>query len=700
MKAVYTLIKATVWKFVGAALFWRAIAALACVTNALAAAPFHWESVSPYPNLVGNSVAFGKGRFVATADDRTLAISEDAGRTWNRLSDLPPQDYSVVHYANGQFVAIGTDKVIVSQDGLAWSSYAVTNVPGILTLNYWNGRFVATGGSGIVSTSMDGQSWNSTNITDKSLSIVAVGPDELLAVDSGIVLLHSTDGVSWTKQPAKLPSPGCVGPFCYSWNAITGLAWFQGRFVAQVSTLQSDLAGPAVTLTSTNGTDWVEVRRTTFDRNRGWLTLNDRLIERNAPSYNPAVMPEFTTDLTNWQAFSLKGDRIAESEPALAAGAFGEGTYVVTAGRTVLRGVDLLNLERIDSPEKGASLSGIAVDGNTMVGVQFQADPVLVVSTNGGRRFELVPAPAGSGSLKAVEFAQGKFVAVGNGGTVIRTTNGYALSRRLSNTSADLADVAFGNGQWLAVGANGTIISSPDASVFSLRNSGTAISLNSVTFGMGLFVAVGQSGLILTSTNGQNWSGQGTDDAQDLLAVAYGDGTFVATGNNGIVHASTNGVDWSSATVPGVDALTSVGFANGLFFAIGAQPSWFARYVYSSPDGLNWSGVSFPFRPGALDDSDGTVWCFGGDGAGIGGDGTYIAKAVFELNLNAHLNANGQFVLGFHAGKAGTYEIVSTDSLSAGSWQLRETLTNVSGPITWTNLQPTTATRFYSVRRR
>jgi hypothetical protein len=303
-----------------------------------------------------------------------------------------------------------------------------------------------------------------------------------------------------------------------------------------------------------------------------------------------------------------------------------------------------------------------------------------------------VEPPAGSGPLKAVEFAQGKFVAVGNGGTVIRTTNGYTLSRRLSNTSADLADVAFGNGQWIAVGANGTIIGSPDASTFSLRNSGTAISLNSVTFGQGLFVAVGQAGLILTSTNGESWSGQGTDEAQDLLAVAYGNGTFVATGNNGIVHVSTNGVDWSSATVPDIAALTRVGFANGFFFAIGAQPSWYARFVYFSPDGINWSGLSFPVRPGALDDSDGTVW-------GFGGDGTYIAKAVFELNLIAHLNANGQFVLSFHAGPGGTYEIVSADTISSGNWQLRETLTGVSGPITWTDPQPTTASRFYRVRR-
>ena len=155
MNAKNTLMKAMWRRMVGTALLWVAFAALVYVPTALAAPSFHWESVSPYPNLAGNSVAFGEGRFIAIADDSTLALSEDAGRTWNHRYDLPPQDYAVVGYGNGQFIAIGTDKVMVSQDGLAWSSYTVTNIPGILTLNYWNGKFVATGRNGIVATSID-----------------------------------------------------------------------------------------------------------------------------------------------------------------------------------------------------------------------------------------------------------------------------------------------------------------------------------------------------------------------------------------------------------------------------------------------------------------------------------------------------------------------------------------------------------------
>src|SRR2546426_5549048 len=135
MNAVDPPMKVTWRKMVGTAL----LCVLTFLSSALAAPSFHWESVSPYPNLVSSSVAFGEGKFIAIADDGTLAISEDAGRTWNHLHDLPSQNYAVVDYANGQFVALGTDKVIVSQDGRIWSTYTVTNIPGILTLNCWNG---------------------------------------------------------------------------------------------------------------------------------------------------------------------------------------------------------------------------------------------------------------------------------------------------------------------------------------------------------------------------------------------------------------------------------------------------------------------------------------------------------------------------------------------------------------------------------
>jgi photosystem II stability/assembly factor-like uncharacterized protein len=90
--------------------------------------------------------------------------------------------------------------------------------------------------------------------------------------------------------------------------------------------------------------------------------------------------------------------------------------------------------------------------------------------------------------------------------------------------------VTYGNNIFVAVGDNGTILTSTDGVSWTRRTSPTTQGLYSVTYGNGLFVAVGNNGTILTSTDGVNWTQRTSGTSNDLYGVTYGNGIFVAVG--------------------------------------------------------------------------------------------------------------------------------------------------------------------------
>ena len=61
------------------------------------------------------------------------------------------------------------------------------------------------------------------------------------------------------------------------------------------------------------------------------------------------------------------------------------------------------------------------------------------------------------------------------------------------------------SGLFVAVGDNGTILTSSDGTAWTSRTSGTSNGLYNIFYGNSTFVAVGHSGTILTSSETINW---------------------------------------------------------------------------------------------------------------------------------------------------------------------------------------------------
>src|SRR6266542_275051 len=166
------------------------------------------------------------------------------------------------------------------------------------------------------------------------------------------------------------------------------------------------------------------------------------------------------------------------------------------------------------------------------------------------------PLPT-SAQLHDVTFGGDQFVAVGDGGSIVTSTDGENWTARSSGSQAALNGVAYGNGKFLAFGdegTNGVVLTSPDGLTWTLSIAQTASGLRQVIYDRGMFVGVGtidfQNGerqpRITTSLDGQSWTNQTSVPVLDALnGIAYGNGTFVAVGDRGLIVTSADGLNWT-----------------------------------------------------------------------------------------------------------------------------------------------------------
>ena len=161
------------------------------------------------------------------------------------------------------------------------------------------------------------------------------------------------------------------------------------------------------------------------------------------------------------------------------------------------------------------------------------------------------------------------------------------LAPRFSGTSQALHATAFGAGVYVAVGEAGTLLASSDSVTWSQRASGTTNRLNGVKYGSNGFVAVGDAATILTSLDGLTWHPCVSPASNSLAAVTYGAGRYVSVGSSGMLVTSTNGVNWSSLNTGapynfnGVDYVQDI---NHIFVLVGDSGT-----IMTSTDGLAWT---------------------------------------------------------------------------------------------------------------
>ena len=199
---------------------------------------------------------------------------------------------------------------------------------------------------------------------------------------------------------------------------------------------------------------------------------------------------------------------------------------------------------------------------------------------------------------------------------------------------------AFGAGRFVLVGELGSIITSSDGITWSTNNTGTAVYFNDVIFANEQFIAVGELGAIRVSTNGTVWDAVSSHGTTTLNGVAYGNGTYVIVGVSGAVLTSADGRSWTKQTGVSTSlALRSVTYGNNLFIAITG-----AGEIIESPDGVTWT--SQPSQGG----NPSKVTCLNNrfliidSGMKLSADGTnWTVNNVYPVLTNV-IYANGYYV--------------------------------------------------------
>jgi hypothetical protein len=203
------------------------------------------------------------------------------------------------------------------------------------------------------------------------------------------------------------------------------------------------------------------------------------------------------------------------------------------------------------------------------------------------------PRPQGN-DLHRVEYLGGKFVAVGDHGTILTSLDGSDWSTVESGAVVPLTDVAFNGATFVAVGKDGTILTSDDGNHWNGRDSGTTSSLRRICWTDGRFLAVGDNDVLLESSDGILWTQIDTGYLENdvFQTISWNGSRFVIVTFYGAILSSSDLVAWTvDEEFIGLTVLNDVLWDGRQFVAVGGTNAFDTNLttIVTSSDGLVWT---------------------------------------------------------------------------------------------------------------
>lgn len=472
---------------------------------------------------------------------------------------------------------------------------------------YGNGRFVAVGRAGTITTSTDGVAWSAANSgVNFSLSSIAYGSGRFVIRADPVLI--SDDGVTWSSPVADVPD---------DWKLVTAINYTGGRFYAMSNGTFVASLNKNFVATSTDGVKWT--------KDIGASAANVGRIAFAAGGYVAQDMSTGTAyvsaGMTTWTIVKSKMLHSADGltwspggETGLAdisAGPVYFNGHWVIAGRfptTASDGSQQLVRALSTSDDGGATWSvawydssmssmrgsppdGLAVFSGRLYFSGSYSPPMMSTVDFVTIRQDIPPQ---SIQLNTFATSADRIVSVGRYGQIQSSTDGVNwVSPTSSTVEGNLRGAAFGDGQWIVAGDAG-LVASPDGITWKMLASGAGFRAGSIAYGNGRFVASDNSidGRIGVSTDrGATWIDSSKKAA--LYRIAFAHDRFVAT--PGLI-SSTDGLTWS-AEIPlpgGTGSWFRVTVVDDVFYAIGTtDPIQESNGIIArSNDGLSWTVVA------------------------------------------------------------------------------------------------------------
>lgn len=486
------------------------------------------------------SVAYdGYGVWVAVGAGGAITRSID-GVTWAVQTSGITTAISAVTWAGTQFVAVGSNGVVLtSSDGISWTfrdpiasggtaSFVGADVvrrftgSGSLIVNYPSVTMqylvVAGGGGG---GGVIGGGGGAGGVRSGSMAVTA-GTYPITVGGGG------TGGVGWNNYP-QLGGNG--GNSVFSTITSTGGGGGSahgGADTRPATTGGSGGGGACAGATGAAGTAGQGYAGGAGDCNYGGGGGGAGAVG-NARSTGGAGVSSTITGATVWYGGGGGGGVRTGYGSGFAGGTGGGGTGTNSDSR---------------ASDGGANTGGGGGGGGHSSGTAAQ------VGGNGGTGVVIVRYTTVN-TFSAVAYGVSTIVVGDTTGNIVTSgNNGATWTDRTSPFGGTaIRSIDYDNGTFVAVGDGGKIATSTDGITWTLSASGTTNALMTVNYGNGTFVAAGASGTLLTSTdNGASWTGRtSTFGTSQINSVAYGTRGWMAVGVGGSYAVSgDDGLTWTS----------------------------------------------------------------------------------------------------------------------------------------------------------
>lgn len=465
------------------------------------------------------------GSLAVAVGDNGAVYSSATGTNWTREMVPFTNWLRAVTVGGNTFLAVGEGGRIATRAGNgAWS---VENSGTTAHLNgaaFIGNQFWVVGNSGtVLRANSSAKSWTpvaGTGATNHLYSVSGTN-DTVLLAGRGELRLQLA-GAAWTDEIRGNPTAPAPDWTYYSALWQGSLFFAAGRSGLMLEGFQTN-SGPLLWIERAEPLRiwlWDVLRLPDF-----YVAAGDRglvLTSGNGARWNTELVPDVAT---NTVFLGVGGDT---------------NGLVVTGSRGVL----LFSANTITNVVSTNVVSGtnlVLTNPASTLGLQWQAAGVPVTN-----------------DLAAAARANGSWVVVGGGGTILTSTDGLSWARQTAPSSKFLSGITAWSGGWVATGDGGTLLHSTDATNWVAQNAGTTNWIFRVQRAGTSLLAVGENGTILTSNDGLNWTARPSGTTEWLNQVAWINNTAFVCGTRGTLLSSTNLGEWTVLPLPTEKALYGV----------------------------------------------------------------------------------------------------------------------------------------------
>ena len=520
------------------------------------------------------------------------------------------------------FVAVGTNTVMTSPDGITWTSrtpaanrawQAVCWSP---SLNLFAAVCVSGTGNRVM-TSPDGITWTSrTTPADSAWGAITwqTNANQFVAVayvgTSSEVVMTSPDGITWTLRTVTSAS-GWYGITSNTTGSILVAVAYNGTSTDSV-------------MTSADGITWTD--RTSFTgqwRDVCWAAGSINLFVAVGSSGFSTTRIMTSPDGINWTLRSNPANMYFSAVKWNGTKLVAVGYNTVTSKQAIVESPDGITWTEMFGTPHNSNITGLAANTTSgrFVGVTSDSNNLVALVSH-----YLTDTYATYTNSSLLEYKLG----------IDKPT--LALSAAIENfiwsTSTSPANFSMTDVLWssvdnllVAVNSNTTtttgISTSADGITWTARATPNAKWLATAYNGSTMYVGVG-IGVAMSSPDAITWTARTPANTYNWVDVAYGNSLFVAVASSGAgdrVMSSADGTTWTARSLP-ADAATNLWYNivhdGDKFVAIGYGGGSSTKSIVTSYDGVTW--LSYEGHSG-------------GAPKGLAFSGTVFASAMYNKQV-------------------------------------------------------------------